>query len=170
MSHSTRQILPSNSLSLNILHPKYLSNSYTALNLRWLCSCARPFCSWPWAVCSTPGLARPGLLLTNKHPLRQAPLGTYGGWNIYASGFYKGHGGGYAGGFIPFAKTKAERLAKGDPRLSIEERYRDHAGYVAAVKKAAERLSARRFLLPDDAQHLINQAEASEVLKKWGKN
>ncbi|MGH9937895.1 MAG: alpha/beta hydrolase domain-containing protein [Blastocatellia bacterium] len=98
-------------------------------------------------------------------PLHQAPLGAYLGWNVTRSGFYKGRGCGFAGGYIPFAKTKAERLAKGDPRLSLEERYKDHAGYVAAVKKAVERLLNQRFLLPEDAARLTRQAEESNVLR-----
>jgi len=98
-------------------------------------------------------------------PLHQAPLGTYLGWNVTRSGFYKGRACGFAGGYIPFAKTKAERLAKGDPRLSLEERYKDHAGYVAAVKKAVERLLNQRFLLPEDAARLTRQAEESNVLR-----
>jgi hypothetical protein len=98
-------------------------------------------------------------------PLHQAPLGTYLGWNVTRSGFYKGRGCGFAGGFIPFAKTKAERLAKGDPRLSLEERYQDHAGYVAAVKKAVDALLRQRFLLAEDASRLIQQAENSNVLR-----
>ena len=66
--------------------------------------------------------------------LRDAPLGTYLGWNIVAAGFHQGNLCNYAGGMIPFAKTKAERMANGDPRLSLEERYKTHAGYVEAVK------------------------------------
>jgi len=98
-------------------------------------------------------------------PLLQAPLGTYLGWNVTRSGFYKDRVCGFAGGFIPFAKTRAERLATGDPRLSLEERYKDHAGYVLAVKKAVESLLAQRFLLPEDAARLIQQAENSNVLR-----
>ncbi len=98
-------------------------------------------------------------------PLHQAPLGTYLGWNVTRSGFYQGRGCGFAGGFIPFAKTKAERLAAGDPRLSLEERYKDHAGYVAVVKQVVEGLLQQRFLLPADAAHLIRQAEESSVLR-----
>ena len=98
-------------------------------------------------------------------PLHQAPLGTYLGWNVTRSGFYKGRICGFAGGFIPFAKTKAERLASGDPRPSLEERYRDHAGYVAAVRAAVDRLSHQRFLLPEDAARIIQQAEESNVLR-----
>jgi hypothetical protein len=98
-------------------------------------------------------------------PLHQAPLGTYLGWNVTRSGFYKGRGCGFAGGFIPFAKTKAERLASGDPRLSLEERYTDHAGYVAAVKKGIAALLKQGFLLPEDATRLLRQAEGSNVLR-----
>jgi hypothetical protein len=96
--------------------------------------------------------------------LRQAPLGSYLGWNPTASGFDKGKQCTLSGGFIPFAKTKAERLASGDPRLSLEERYVNHAGYVAAVKAAADRAVTDRFLLRDDADQLIAQASASDVL------
>jgi hypothetical protein len=48
---------------------------------------------------------------------------------------------------LPFAKTKAERLAAGDPRLSIEERYTTHAEYVAAVASVANSLAHDRLLL-----------------------
>jgi hypothetical protein len=98
-------------------------------------------------------------------PLHRAPLGTYLGWNVTRTGFYKGRGCGFAGGFIPFAKTKAERLVTGDPRLSLEERYRDHAGYVAVVKQAVERLLRQQFLLPEDAERVVRQAEESNVLR-----
>lgn len=98
--------------------------------------------------------------------LRQAPLGTYLGWNPTATGFDKGRQCTLSGGYIPFEKTKAARLAKGDPRLSLEERYQDHAGYVAKVKAAAAQAVQDRFLLPDDAARLIAQAEASDVLRE----
>ncbi|MBI1779699.1 MAG: hypothetical protein HYR63_30575 [Proteobacteria bacterium] len=97
--------------------------------------------------------------------LRDAPLGTYLGWNITAAGFHKDQICNYAGGMIPFAKTKAERLAANDPRPSLEERYGSHAGYVAAVAKAAETAIAEKFLLPADAKALIAAAEASNVLR-----
>ncbi len=97
--------------------------------------------------------------------LHQAPLGTYTGWNTVASGFYKGRIRTNTGAYIPFAKTKAERLASGDPRPSLAERYGTHEKYVAQVRAAAERLVRGRFLLQDDADRLIAQAEASKVLK-----
>ena len=72
-----------------------------------------------------------------------APLGTYVGWNVTASGPLKGHVCGNSGGWIPFAKTKAERLASGDPRPSLEERYRSHDEYVQAISKAPARSGER---------------------------
>ena len=65
---------------------------------------------------------------------------------------------------IPFARTKAERMANNDPRLSLEERYRDHAGYVEAVRAAAAKAVSEGFLLQADADKLISQAAASNVL------
>jgi len=50
-------------------------------------------------------------------------------------------------------------------RPSIEERYGTHEEYVAQVRGAGERLVRGRYLLQDDADRLIAQAEASRVLK-----
>jgi hypothetical protein len=97
--------------------------------------------------------------------LRDAPLGTYLGWNITAAGFNKGKICNYAGGMIPFAKTRAERMANNDPRPSLEERYGNHAGYVAAVNKAADKAITEGFLLAEDAKRLVTAAEASNVLQ-----
>jgi len=97
--------------------------------------------------------------------LLEAPLGTYTGWNPIGHGFFKGDIQSLGGGYIPFAKTKAQRLATGDPRLSLEERYQTHEGYVERVKAAAKRLVAERFLLEDDATRLVAEADKSNVLK-----
>src|SRR5436190_4304572 len=93
-----------------------------------------------------------------------APLGTYLGWNVVAAGFHQGKLCNYAGGMIPFAKTRAERDATGDPRLSLEERYKNHDGYVSAVRAAAMKAVAAGFLLQSDADRLIADAAASNVL------
>jgi hypothetical protein len=100
--------------------------------------------------------------------LLDAPLGTYLGWNITADGakpFHKDQICNYVGGMIPFARTAAERQAQQDPRLSLEERYGNHEGYVAAVTKATERALREGFLLPVDADALIEKAKASKVLR-----
>jgi hypothetical protein len=77
--------------------------------------------------------------------------------------------GAYAGwvlsSFVPFARTKAEREANHDPRLSLEERYGTHDHYVELVKKAASQAVGDRFLLAADAERLIAEASASKVLK-----
>jgi Alpha/beta hydrolase domain len=100
-----------------------------------------------------------------KSPLQMAPLGTYTGWNLTASGPLKGQVCGNLGGFIPFAKTKAERLASGDPRLSLEERYRSHDDYLAAVSKAVSTLQREGYLMDQDAEAMIKQAKASDILR-----
>ncbi|RZM37591.1 MAG: hypothetical protein EOP67_00495 [Sphingomonas sp.] len=96
----------------------------------------------------------------------QVPLGTYLGWNVQASGWGRGGGCGFFGGYIPFARTRAERLAAGDPRLSLKERYGDHAGFVAKVRAAVARQQADGWLRADDAAKLIGQATASDVLQR----
>ncbi len=98
-----------------------------------------------------------------RSPLMQAPLGTYVGWNVFADGFEKGRFCNNIGGYIPFAATKAERLAKGDPRPSLEERYPSHAAYVAKVKAAADALVAKRYMLSADASRIVAEAEAAKV-------
>lgn len=98
-----------------------------------------------------------------RSPLISAPLGSYVGWNVAASGFEKGRYCGNVGGYIPFAATKAERLAKGDPRPSLEERYPSHAAYVAKVKAQADGLAAARYMLPADAARIVAEAEAAKI-------
>src|SRR4026209_2951173 len=95
----------------------------------------------------------------------QAPLVTYLGWNTVRSGFFAGQGCGFQGGWIPFAKTKAERIANHDPRLSLEERYGTHEAYVARVGRAAEQAVRDRFLLPEDATRIVREADASDIFR-----
>jgi len=126
--------------------------------------------------------------------LRDAPLGTYLGWNITAGPsdanydgrpFHAGQTCNYVGGMVPFFRTQAQRLAVGDPRPSLEERYGTHAGYVAAVRAAADNAACQGYLLagpaaaamgakcttaipagfPDDWAALVNAANASNVLQ-----
>jgi hypothetical protein len=100
-----------------------------------------------------------GLRNTNM----QTPLGTYTGWNIRKAGFSEGDSCDLTGGFIPFFKTKAERIGAGDPRLSLEERYPTHAVYVDKVTAAANQLVKHRLLLQQDAKLIISQAQAATV-------
>jgi len=84
---------------------------------------------------------------------------------VTTSGYLKERGRGFSRGFIPVAPTKAERLASGDPRPSREERGGMHEAYVLRVKAATDRLAHERFLLRDDADGIIREAEASGVLR-----
>jgi hypothetical protein len=91
------------------------------------------------------------------------PLATYTGWGLRAGAGDDGCDA--AGQKIDFAPNKAARLASGDPRLSIEERYPDHDGYVAAVTRAANDLRAQRLLLDEDVRRYIQQAAQSGIGK-----
>ena len=93
----------------------------------------------------------------------QAPIGTYTGWNLGRKDRFESGLCNLQGSFIPFAGTKAERLAAGDPRLSIEERYPTKDDYLAAFRKGADDLVAKRFLLPDDAALLVRRAESEGI-------
>jgi len=97
------------------------------------------------------------------------PLATYTGWAL-RGGAQAGDGCEGSGQYIPFAKTKAERMASGDPRLSIEERYPRFSAYYDAVKKAIDDMVARRVMLREDAQRnldrLVQAGKATGVIKE----
>jgi hypothetical protein len=84
------------------------------------------------------------------------PLGTYTGWNLMASAPRDECSA--MGSFIPFAKSRADRIAAGDPRPSLEERYGTHSRYVKAVETAAQRMLSERLLLPEDASAYVEAA------------
>ena len=101
----------------------------------------------------------------NELPAVEAPIGTTTGWALRRAEFGENDGCESAGQYIPFTATRAERMAAGDPRRSLEERYTSHDGYVKAVTEAARQLEKRRLLLPEDVQRYIDQAQASQVLQ-----
>ena len=90
----------------------------------------------------------------------EVPLATYTGWAVRRAPYAEGEECGPTGQYIPFAATRAEREATGDPRLSIEERYRDHADYVARVERAVENLLRERLLLEEDAEEITAAARS----------
>ena len=83
------------------------------------------------------------------------PRGTYTGWGLRRDGFAKNEECQLNGQFIPFAATREERLAKTDPRPSVNERYPTPGAYIRKVSAEAEELLAGRYLLPDDAEAAI---------------
>ena len=93
-----------------------------------------------------------------------APVATNSGWGLRSAAFggkADGTDGCESGGqSIVFAPTAAARSAIGDPRLSLDERYGNHAGLVAARSAAANALLAKRLLLPADVATYVNAAAA----------
>ena len=92
-------------------------------------------------------------------PSISVPLATYTGWNLQRKGLAEDELCALLGSYIPLARTKEEREKTGDPRLSIEERYKDQADYVRQVSHAARALVEERFLLPEDAERIIEEAK-----------
>lgn len=88
------------------------------------------------------------------------PLATYTGWNLRRRDVgAEAMLASLMGSYIPFAKTKAERLAAGDPRRSIEERYGDFARYKQKFEAKCAELAKQRYLLPEDVDRLTKQCE-----------
>ena len=88
------------------------------------------------------------------------PLGTHTGWNVSTfqlSGLR--YLAGLVGSFQPFARTKAEREQSGDSRPSIEERYASRQEYLQRVRRVATDLVRERFVLQDDVEGVVQQAE-----------
>lgn len=92
-------------------------------------------------------------------PELAVPLATTTGWNFRAeragnpTALYA-----LLGSYVPFAKTKSEREALRDPRLSVEERYRDQGDYLQRIRLAADALVKDRFLLQEDVDDVVQRA------------
>ena len=92
-------------------------------------------------------------------PELAVPLATTTGWNFRAervgnpSTLYA-----LLGSYVPFARTKAERDARHDPRLSIEERYRDRNDYLQKIQASAAALAKDRLLLQEDVDDVVERA------------
>ena len=87
------------------------------------------------------------------------PLATLAGWNPrHPDSGGEGQIMPLTGSTIPFPVTAAERVALGDPRLAIEERYRDRDDYLARVRVEAGRLAAQRYILDADVEVLVANA------------
>ncbi|MGH7827678.1 MAG: alpha/beta hydrolase domain-containing protein [Candidatus Binatia bacterium] len=99
-------------------------------------------------------------------PAVRVPTATYTGWNLQQPGLAENELAGLLGSYIPFAKTKAERSKLGDPRPSLQERYRDKADYLRQVSRAARILVEQRHLLPEDAERIIREAMKVRIVAK----
>ena len=90
-----------------------------------------------------------------RGPELEAPLATYTGWNFRLPGQAENAMAAVYGSYFPFAGTREERIAKGDPRPSIEERYGSRARYVRLVTLACQRLLEERLILEEDADRFL---------------
>lgn len=94
-----------------------------------------------------------------RMPEVAVPLATYTGWNLYSPAYGPvtelAH---MSGSYLPFASTPEDRLAGGDPRPSIAERYADRSQYVGLVAESALELIAAGYLLDQDLPEILQRA------------
>ena len=98
-----------------------------------------------------------------RAPMVAAPLGTYTGWNPRAHGYGHGVQWRFEGSYIPFPETAAERVATGDPRAAVLDRYPAKQAYRDAIVAAARDLVARGLMLEEDV------ARCADMAADWGR-
>jgi hypothetical protein len=92
-------------------------------------------------------------------PEIRVPLAAHTGWTLR----HPDIGGAeqllvFAGATLPFARTRRQREATGDPRPSIEERYPSREIYLERVRAAARGLVAARYMLDEDVELSVTMA------------
>lgn len=89
-------------------------------------------------------------------PEVMVPVATYTGWRLRRrEAGAENQLVSLAGSYIPFPKTKEERLERNDPRLSVRERYESVEDYLSKLKAVCEQLEERGFLLPEDTERTL---------------
>lgn len=91
-----------------------------------------------------------------RMPEVAVPVATYTGWALRSAAYGLNDGCEGTGQYIPFAASAAERMASGDPRLSVQERYGNFSQYYFKLEGAIEAMVAQRMLLPADAAKAFN--------------
>ena len=87
------------------------------------------------------------------------PLASYTGWNLRDAAIgAPSQLARLTGSYLPFALTRADREASGDPRRSIEERYPSRAHYVGLVTESALELAEGGLVLAEDVPEIIRRA------------
>jgi hypothetical protein len=96
-----------------------------------------------------------------RMPATAVPLATYTGWNLRSAEIgAPNEMDSMMGSFIPFARTRAERMKSGDPRLSVEERYAGKQEYLDKVQAASRGLVKDGYLLERDVALVVERASA----------
>lgn len=89
------------------------------------------------------------------------PTATYTGWNLRrAEVGAEGELVSLMGSYIPFPRTKAERVAKADPRVSLEERYGSFEFYRNQFGLVCDEYVRDGYLLAADAKRLVAELES----------
>ena len=114
-----------------------------------------PSAAWPFLV---PQVDEDGNELAGiRLPDQAVPIGTLTGWNFRAAS--SGNSKAIVpllGSLIPFAKTAADRA--GDPRQSLDERYRGKSDYLGRVTEVTLSLVRQGYVLREDAPFLLERA------------
>lgn len=102
---------------------------------------------------------------TLQLPSVSVPLATYTSWNLRDRTIgAEQELLSLAGGYVPLAKTAAERQAAGDPRAALLERYRDFDDYRRQYISAARELIDQRYVLPEDLPRLEAAADKNRAM------
>ena len=95
-----------------------------------------------------------------RTPDVQVPIATYTGWALRRAPFAANEDCALTGQYIPFPVTKAQRIATGDPRLSVEERYGSIGNYNFRYAQVVKQMMADRTLLAEDGGAMVQAAVA----------
>jgi hypothetical protein len=89
-----------------------------------------------------------------------APLATYAAWNLRDPSIgAPDQRVAFEASWIPFPKTAADRERTGDPRKSIEERYKSKDVYLRRYSNALEQLIKDRYILAEDRAAILERGQ-----------
>jgi hypothetical protein len=93
-------------------------------------------------------------------PEQAVPSATTTGWAVRsAAGGAAGELCYLDGSLFPFARTAAERERSGDPRPSLEERYKNKEEFLGKLRAVALELQRKGYLLAEDVDKVVARAE-----------
>ncbi|OLB93060.1 MAG: hypothetical protein AUH30_20905 [Candidatus Rokubacteria bacterium 13_1_40CM_68_15] len=93
------------------------------------------------------------------------PLATHTGWNFYRAPYPEGELCDRDGAYLLLPRTRADRVAQSDPRMSLEERYATREGYLRRVIQVVGELMRARLLLPEDGARYVDEAARLDPFK-----
>jgi hypothetical protein len=95
----------------------------------------------------------------------QVPLATYTGWGVRRAPFAENEDCALTGQYIPLKATQAARVAAGDPRPSVAERYPTFEVYDNQLISAINRSIQERMLLCEDGASELARLRANGVTR-----